>query len=61
MDRLKKTLSGIDKRGYKTYNYILGEYDFREFTLEVVCVQGDPFAAPSKISIFIPKKFKQYF
>jgi len=61
MDRLKRTLNGIDKSGYKTYNYILGEYDFREFTLEVVCVQGDPFAAPSKISIFIPKKIQTIF
>lgn len=61
MDRLKKTLNGIDKHGYKTYNYILGEYDFREFTLEIVHVQGDPFAAPSKITIFIPKKIQTIF
>ena len=61
MDRLGKTLNEIDKRGYKTYDYILGEYDFREFTLEVVRVQGDPFAAPSKITIFIPKKIQTIF
>ncbi len=61
MDRLKKTLNEIDKRGYKTYDYILGEYDFREFTLEVVHVQGDPFAAPSKITIFLPKKIQTMF
>ena len=61
MDRLKKILKRIEKHGYKAYNDIIGKYKFHEFDLEIVHVQGDPFAAPSKITIFIPKKIQTIF
>ncbi|MCG6909537.1 MAG: ABC-ATPase domain-containing protein [Deltaproteobacteria bacterium] len=46
---LEKTLRRIDGRGYKTYKEIEGVYDFPGFRLFVDHVQGDPFAAPSRI------------
>lgn len=46
---LKRTLQRIDGRGYKAYKDIGGIYDFKEFVLHIDHVQGDPFAAPSRV------------
>ena len=48
---LKGKLSRIDNRGYKAYKDIAGAYRIDEFTLFVDHVQGDPFAAPSKLRL----------
>ncbi|MCK0472010.1 ABC-ATPase domain-containing protein [Halalkalibacter sp. APA_J-10(15)] len=54
MDRLKKLLSNIDQKGYKSYKEIQGMYQFSHFFLHIDYVQGDPFASPSKIRLRIP-------
>ncbi len=54
MDRLRETLRRIDGRGYKAYKDLGGSYRFPFFTLTFDHVQGDPFAAPSRISVVIP-------
>ncbi len=46
---LQKKLKQIDGRGYKAYRQIAGSYVFPRFTLFVDYVQGDPFAAPSRL------------
>jgi predicted ABC-class ATPase len=46
---LKQTLLRIDGKGYKAYKEIEGRYDFGPFLLSVDHVQGDPFAAPSRV------------
>jgi predicted ABC-class ATPase len=51
---LRETLRRIDGRGYKAYKDIQGIYDSGNFTLFVDYVQGDPFAAPSRIRVRIP-------
>lgn len=51
MKRLQQTLSRIDGRGYKAYKEIQGAYRFPRFTLWIDYVQGDPFAAPSRIRV----------
>lgn len=56
MERLRRNLSEINGRGYPAYKRIKGTYDFGEFDLNIVHVQGDPFAAPSKIAIRLPIK-----
>ncbi len=50
---LQRTLERIDGRGYKAYKDVRGEYRFAEpaFTLAIDHVQGDPFAAPSKLRL----------
>ncbi len=53
---LRHTLAQIDGRGYKAYKDIEGEYDFGSFTLAIDHVQGDPFAAPSKIRLRVPQR-----
>lgn len=54
MERLRSTLSRIDGRGYKAYKDIAGTYTFPGFTLSIDHVQGDPFAAPSRLRVRVP-------
>lgn len=51
MNTLSTVLSKINGKGYKAYKDLLGNYTFENFILYVDSVQGDPFAAPSKIRI----------
>ena len=53
MDRLERLLDQIDRRGYKAYKQIEGDYQFPGFLLRIEHVQGDPFADPSRCRIFI--------
>jgi len=53
---LRKILRRIDGRGYKAYKDIEGAYNFREYTLFVEHVQGDPFASPSRVRVRVPQK-----
>ena len=50
-DTLRQTLARIDRRGYKAYKAIKGTYRFDRFTLIVDHVQGDPFAAPTRVRV----------
>lgn len=60
MESLRKHLQRIDGKGYKAYKDIKGLYDFKSFTVSIDHVQGDPFAAPSRISINIPMRIAQF-
>ena len=53
MDRLKQLLGRIDRRGYKAYKQLQGDYQFPGFRLRIDHVQGDPFADPSRCRLFI--------
>jgi predicted ABC-class ATPase len=48
---LKQLLGRIDGRGYKAYKEIAGRYRFDDLELFIDHVQGDPFAAPSKVRV----------
>lgn len=50
---LKNLLTRIDRRGYPAYKDIRGMYSFPEYVLSIDHVQGDPFAAPSKLSVYV--------
>jgi predicted ABC-class ATPase len=52
-EHLLSTIKRIDRRGFKAYNDIKGTYDFGYFALSVDHVQGDPFAAPSRVSVLV--------
>ncbi|MEM8504913.1 MAG: ABC-ATPase domain-containing protein [Cyanobacteria bacterium P01_D01_bin.1] len=52
---LRHQLSSLDARSYREYKGIKGSYEFPEFKLNVDYVQGDPFAAPSRICIWVPQ------
>ncbi|MGM0575362.1 MAG: ABC-ATPase domain-containing protein [Myxococcota bacterium] len=51
---LRETLRRIDGRGYKAYKDIRGTYRLGGWTLCVDHVQGDPFAAPSRLRLQVP-------
>lgn len=51
---LKDLLERIDRRGYPAYKDTKGAYRFPGYVLSIDHVQGDPFAAPSKISLRVP-------
>lgn len=50
-DDLSRILRRIDRRGYKAYKEIHGDYQFNDFTLIIDHVQGDPFADPSRVRV----------
>lgn len=58
--QLQHQLKNLEGRSYREYKGIKGDYAFDEFTLSVDYVQGDPFAAPSKIRIKVPQAIAQF-
>lgn len=50
---LQRLLESIDRRSYPAYKDAKGSYDFNGYVLSIDHVQGDPFAAPSKLSVWI--------
>lgn len=54
MQRLKQLLQRIDGRGYSAYKALRGSYQLQDWTLAVDHVQGDPFAAPSRLRLRLP-------
>ncbi|RLB08160.1 MAG: ATPase [Deltaproteobacteria bacterium] len=51
---LRRIINRIDGRGYKAYKDIKGDYDFGPYRLVIDHVQGDPFAAPSRVRVRLP-------
>lgn len=51
---LRQLLDRIDHRGYPAYKDTKGVYQFQRYVLSIDHVQGDPFAAPSKLSVRVP-------
>ncbi len=58
-DDLHSILKGIDGRGYKAYKELKGDYDFNTFQLIVDHVQGDPYAAASRLRIKVSQNFAE--
>jgi len=54
-DDLELRLDRIDGKGYRAYKDLAGAYDMGDFCLYIDHVQGDPFAAPSKIRMRVPQ------
>ena len=52
---LRDQLKALDGQGYKAYKSLEGSYAFADFTLYIDYVQGDPFAAPSRVRVVIPQ------
>lgn len=53
---LKTLLRRLEGKGYKAYKNIRGSYNADNYILTVDHVQGDPFAAPSKLRLLAPMK-----
>ncbi|WP_035991974.1 ABC-ATPase domain-containing protein [Leptolyngbya sp. KIOST-1] len=48
-------LHRLDGQGYGAYKSLKGKYTFEDFTLHIDHVQGDPFAAPSRVRVVVPQ------
>ncbi|MGL4571534.1 MAG: ABC-ATPase domain-containing protein [Clostridium sp.] len=59
LNYLRKEIDSIDGRGYKAYKSLEGEYDFKDYTLHIDHVQGDPFAAPSRLRVTMKSNFNK--
>jgi predicted ABC-class ATPase len=52
---LNDQLHRLDGQSYGAYKSLKGAYDFGDFTLHIDHVQGDPFAAPSRVRVVVPQ------
>ncbi|MEM1293193.1 MAG: ABC-ATPase domain-containing protein [Cyanobacteria bacterium P01_H01_bin.162] len=52
---LRDRLEALDRCSYKAYKSLRGQHTFAGFTLHVDSVQGDPFAAPSRLRVVVPQ------
>ena len=55
-EQLKQLLRNINKKSYPLYKELKGSYQFSTFILNIEHVQGDPFAAPSRVSVEVDEK-----
>jgi len=53
---LRNHLLSIDRRSYPAYKSLAGSYTFGNYILTIEHVQGDPFAAPSNLSVKVDHK-----
>ncbi|MCD2189209.1 ABC-ATPase domain-containing protein [Actinomycetospora soli] len=51
---LASTLRDLDGQSYGRYRSLVGSWDIDDGTLEVVRVQADPFAPPSRVRVTLP-------
>ncbi|MGB0639159.1 MAG: ABC-ATPase domain-containing protein, partial [Myxococcota bacterium] len=51
---IERVLSQIDGRQYPRYKQLLGRWDLDGFIFFVDHVQGDPYAAPSRVRVRVP-------
>lgn len=55
-EELRKLLYSIDWKGYPAYKGTKGSYRFGKYALVIDHVQGDPFAAPSRLHVEVAGK-----
>jgi predicted ABC-class ATPase len=60
VETLRQHLSRIDGKGYPAYKDIRGSYAFPDFSLFIDHVQGDPFAAPSRLRVRVAMQVAQF-
>ena len=53
-EELQRELCSITRKSYPAYKGLKGAYQFPDYQLFIEHVQGDPFAAPSALRIFVP-------
>ena len=54
--KLRNMLDKIDRKSYPAYKELKGVYKFEEYIFTIEHVQGDPFAAPSRVKIEVADK-----
>ncbi|MEX2528891.1 MAG: ABC-ATPase domain-containing protein [Gemmatimonadota bacterium] len=54
---LEERLKALEGKGYPAYKSIKGVWQFPGFSLEILYVQGDPYATPSRVRVLLPADF----
>jgi predicted ABC-class ATPase len=57
---LSSSLRALDGKSYNAYKTIKGIYDFGQWQLLIDHIQGDPFAAPSRLRIKVPQNYGKF-
>ena len=57
---LKRDLDRINGKSYRLYREIEGDYDFGNYILSIDHVQGDPFAAPSRVRVIVKQNVAKF-
>ncbi|MEM9809554.1 MAG: ABC-ATPase domain-containing protein, partial [Cyanobacteria bacterium P01_D01_bin.56] len=57
---LETQLQHLDRQSYSAYKRLKGDYRFADFTLRLAHIQGDPFAAPSRVSLRVSHEQAQW-
>ncbi len=55
-ENLRAALRAIDHRSYPAYKSLTGRWAFGSYVLNIERVQGDPFAAPSQVSVALDSR-----
>lgn len=55
-EELRTSLRSINHKSYPAYKSLAGSYSFGKYILNIEHVQGDPFAAPSRLSVKVNHK-----
>ena len=55
-EELRASLRAIDRRSYPAYKSLAGSWSFGKYILHIEHVQGDPFAAPSQLSVDVDRR-----
>lgn len=55
-EELRNNLRAVNRKSYPAYKSLAGSYSFGKYSLHIEHVQGDPFAAPSRLSVRIDHK-----
>ena len=55
-EELRASLRAIDRRSYPAYKSLAGSWSFGQYALHIERVQGDPFAAPSQLSVTVDRQ-----
>lgn len=58
--QLQKQLNEIDGNGYGAYKQIKSGFEFPDYEFHVDYVQGDPYAAPSKVRVRVDQEQAQF-
>lgn len=59
-EELRNSLRAINHKSYPAYKSLAGSYSFGKYILNIEHVQGDPFAAPSRLSVKVNHKTAKF-
>ena len=53
-NELRQRLEALERKPYGMLKSVKGRYDFGRFDVQIDHIQGDPFAEPSRVRLWVP-------